>query len=386
LERDDDSPLGKEIEMRITKVEAIEVRQPESEMQDKASAAQDALIIKLHTDEGIVGIGEVDSSARMAKAVVEAPMSHSIASGLARLIIGMNPLDIEIINEKLYQSTFYVGRRALVIHTIAGIDIALWDIAGKYYGKPIYQLLGGAFNKRIRAYASDLFGHDGKETCEKARKWVDHGFTAVKFGWAPMGQSEKLDMELVEGAREGVGDEKDVLIDAGCCWDTKTAKRRAGQFEQFHILWLEEPLKQDNLDGYRELSQASNIPIAAGEGEAGIYAWWDLIMRSHIDIAQIDIARNGFTVARKVADLAEMRGLRVVNHFYSSPINMVAGLHWLASRRSAFIFEYCVEDTPIRVHMIKPEIKAVDGYITVPEEPGLGIELNEEAVARYHVR
>jgi len=91
-------------------------------------------------------------------------------------------------------------------------------------------------------------------------------------------------------------------------------------------------------------------------------------------------------VARKVADLAEMRGLRVVNHFYSSSINMVAGLHWLASRRSAFIFEYCVEDTPIRAHMTKPEIKAVDGYVTVPEEPGLGIELNEEAVARYHVR
>jgi L-alanine-DL-glutamate epimerase-like enolase superfamily enzyme len=371
--------------MKITKVEAIEVRLPESEMEDKASAAQEALIIKIHTDGGIVGIGEVDSSARMAKAVIEAPMTHSVASGLERLIIGMNPLDIEIINEKLYQSTFYIGRRALVVHTIAGIDIALWDIAGKYYGKPIYQLLGGAFHKRIRAYASDLFGRDGKETSEKAKKWVDQGFTAVKFGWAPMGQSEKLDLELVEGARVGVGDENDVMIDAGCCWDTKTAKIRAKQFEQFRILWLEEPLQQDNLDGYRELSQVSNIPIAAGEGEAGIYAWWDLIMRGRIDIAQIDLARNGFTVARKVADLAEMRGLRVVNHFYSSPINMVAGLHWLASRKSAFVFEYCVEDTPIRTQMTKPEIKAVDGYMTVPEEPGIGIDLNEEAVERYRV-
>jgi L-alanine-DL-glutamate epimerase-like enolase superfamily enzyme len=371
--------------MKITKVEAIEVRLPESEMEDKASAAQEALIIKIHTDGGIVGIGEVDSSARMAKAVIEAPMTHSVASGLERLIIGMNPLDIEIINEKLYQSTFYIGRRALVVHTIAGIDIALWDIAGKYYGKPIYQLLGGAFHKRIRAYASDLFGRDGKETGEKAKKWVDQGFTVVKFGWAPMGQSEKLDLELVEGARVGVGDENDVMIDAGCCWDTKTAKIRAKQFEQFRILWLEEPLQQDNLDGYRELSQVSNIPIAAGEGEAGIYAWWDLIMRGRIDIAQIDLARNGFTVARKVADLAEMRGLRVVNHFYSSPINMVAGLHWLASRKSAFVFEYCVEDTPIRTQMTKPEIKAVDGYMTVPEEPGIGIDLNEEAVERYRV-
>jgi L-rhamnonate dehydratase len=371
--------------MKITKIEAIEVRLPESEMEHKASAAQEALIIKIHTDEGIVGVGEVDSSARMAKAVVEAPMTHSVASGLARLIIGMNPLDIEIINERLYQSTFYIGRRALVIHTIAGIDIALWDIAGKYYKKPLYQLLGGAFHKRIRVYASDLFGRNGKETREKARRWVNQGFTAVKFGWTPMGESEKLDLELVEGARQGVGDENDVMIDAGCCWDTKTAKTRARQFEQFRIFWLEEPLQQDNLDGYRELSRVSNIPIAAGEGEAGIYAWWDLIMRGRIDIAQIDLARNGFTVARKVADLAEMRGLRVVNHFYSSPINMVAGLHWLASRKSAFVFEYCVEDTPIRTQMTKPEIKAVDGYITVPEEPGLGIGLNEEAIDRYRV-
>ena len=371
--------------MKITQVEAIEVRLPESEMENKASAAQDALIIKIHTDEGIVGIGEVDSSARVAKAVVEAPMSHSVASGLGRLLIGMNPLDIEIINEKLYQGSFYYGRRAVVVHSIGGIDMALWDIAGKYYRQPIYRLLGGAFNKRFRAYASDLFGRDGKETREKARRWVDQGFTAVKFGWAPMGQNEKLDLDLVEGARLGVGDENDVLIDAGCCWDTKTAKIRARQFEQFRISWLEEPLQQDNLDGYRELSRVSNIPIAAGEGEAGLYAWWDLIERGRIDIAQIDLARNGFTAARKIADIAEFRGIRVVNHFYSTPINLVAGLHWLASRKSAFIFEYCVEDTAIRTQLIKQEIKAQDGFITVPEEPGLGIELNEEAVNRYRV-
>jgi L-rhamnonate dehydratase len=371
--------------MRITQVEAIEVRLPESELEDKASAAQDALIIKIHTDEGIVGIGEVDSSARVAKAVVEAPMSHSVASGLGRLLTGMNPLDIEVINEKLYQSSFYYGRRAVVVHTIGGIDMALWDIAGKYYQQPIYQLLGGAFHKRIRAYASDLFGRDGKETSEKAKRWIDQGFTAVKFGWAPMGQSEKLDLDLVEGARLGVGDKNDVFIDAGCCWNTKTAKTRARQFEQYRIFWLEEPLQQDNLDGYRELSQVSNIPIAAGEGEAGVHAWRDLIERGCIDIAQIDLARNGFTASRKIADMAEFRDMRVVNHFYSTPINLVAGLHWLASRKSAFIFEYCVEETAIRTQLAKPDIKPIEGFVTVPEEPGLGIELNEEALNRYRV-
>jgi L-alanine-DL-glutamate epimerase-like enolase superfamily enzyme len=371
--------------MKITKVEAIEVRLPEGAMEHKASAAQDALIIKIHTDAGITGIGEVDSVPRVAKAAVEAPMSHSVASGLGRLIIGMNPLDMEVINEKLYQSTFYYGRRAVVVHTIGGIDIALWDIAGKFFQQPIYQLLGGAFHKKLRAYASDLFGRNGKETREKAKKWVGKGYTAVKFGWDPMGQSEKLDLELVEGARRGVGDKNDVLIDAGCCWDTKTAKIRARQFEPFRVGWLEEPLSQDNLDGYRELSQASNLPIAAGEGEGGIHAWRDLIERGHIDIAQVDLARNGFTVSRKVADLAESRGLRVVNHFYSTPVNLAAGLHWLVSRKSAFIFEYCIEDNPIRRKIAGPDIPVIDGFITVPDGPGLGIELDEKALNRYRV-
>lgn len=371
--------------MKITEVEAIELRLPEAEVEDKASAAQDALIIKIHTDAGITGIGEVDSSARVAKAVMEAPMSHSIASGLGRLLIGKNPLDIELINEALYQRTFYYGRRAVVIHTIGGIDLALWDIAGKYYQQPVYQLLGGAFHKKFRVYASDLFGRNGSETREKAKRRMDEGFTAVKFGWAPMGESEKLDLELVEGARLGVGEDNDVMVDAGCCWDTKTAKTRARQFEQFGIFWLEEPLQQDNLDGYRELSRMSNIPIAAGEGEAGLYAWWDLIDRGKIDIAQVDLARNGFTASRKIADMAEFRGLRVVNHFYSTPVNLAAGLHWLASRKSSFIVEYCVEETPIRMQLVKQDIEAKNGFITVPEAPGLGVELNDDIVEKYRV-
>ncbi len=328
----------------------------------------------------------MDSCPRVVKAVIEAPLSHTIASGLGRILIGMNPLDIRVINERLYQSTFYYGRRGVVVHTIGGIDMALWDIAGKYYNQPIYQLLGGAYQKKIRAYASILFGKDGKETSEIAKKWVEQGFTAVKFGWGPMGQSEKLDLELVEGARHGVGDKNDVLIDAGCCWDTMTAIRRASQFEDYNILWLEEPLVQDNLEGYRKLTSVSKIPIAAGEGDAGRFAWRDLIERGGIHIAQIDIARNGFTEAMRIADMAEDHGLRVVNHFYSSGINMAASLHWLASRKTTFICEYCVEETAIRWDVTKQKMEIdANGFVSVPEEPGLGIDLNEETIEKYQV-
>lgn len=375
--------------MKITSVEAIELRLPESELVgygDRASPAGNTLIVKIHTDEGIVGIGEVESSARVAKAVIEAPPSMIMASGLERLLIGMNPLDIRAINDRLYQSSFYYGRRGVVVHTIGGIDIALWDIAGKYYNQPIYQLLGGAFQKKVRAYASVLFGKDGNATCEIGKKWVDKGFTAVKFGWKPLGESEKLDLELVEGARRGIGEGNDVLIDAGCCWDTMTAIRRAQQFEEYGILWLEEPLDQDNIEGYRKLTNVSKIPIAAGEGHCGRFEFRDLIERGGVHLAQVDLARNGFSEAVRIADLAEDRSLRIVNHFWTTGINLAAGLHWLASRKSAFICEYGVEDTPIRWDVTKQRMEIdSDGFVHVPEGPGLGVDLNEDIIEKYRV-
>jgi len=372
--------------MRITKVEAIELRLPESYLVP-GSGAQNALIVKVHTDEGIVGIGEVDSCPSVVKATIDAPISYTQVSGLGQLLIGMNPLDIEVLNDKMYQASFYYGRRAVVVHAIGGIDIALWDIAGKFYNQPIYQLLGGAFHKKIRAYASILFGKDGNETCEIGKKWVNRGFTAVKFGWEPMGQSEKLDLELVEGARRGVGDKNDVLVDAGCCWDTLTAIRRAKQFEDYNVFWLEEPLAQDNLEGYSKLAKVSNIPIAAGEGDSGRFAWGDLIERGGIHIAQIDLARNGFTEAVRIANMAEDHGLRVVNHFYTTGVNLAAGLHWLVSRKTAFICEYCVEETPIRWDVTKQKMEIdANGFVHVPEGPGLGVDLNEETIERFRVK
>jgi len=322
--------------MKITKVEAIELRLPESEISETIDMwIQDALILKIHTDEGIVGIGDVDSCPRVVRAVIEAPFSHTAVSGLGRLLIGMNPLDIGVINEKLYQSTFYYGRRGhgALIHAIAGIDVALWDIAGKYYNQPIYQLLGGAFNKKIRAYASVGFGENGNETCEIGKEWVSKGFTAVKFGWMPKGLSEKMELEQVEGA-----------------------------------------------------SNVSKIPLAAGEGHLGRFECKDLIERSGISVVQIDIARSGFTEAVKIADIAEDHGLRVANHFYGTGINLAAGLHWLVSRKTAFIFEYCLADTPLRFNLTKQEIKAdANGFVHVPEGPGLGVDLNEEILDKYVV-
>ena len=371
--------------MKITGVEAIELRLPDSYAGPRLIVRQ-TLIIKVHTDEGIVGIGEVDSCPTVVRATVNAPPANSPISGLASVIIGENPLEIRHLNDKMYEASFDYGRGGVVFHTIGGIDIALWDIAGKYYNQPVYRLLGGPFQTKIPAYASTLFCSNGKETAEEGKKWAGKGFTSVKFGWHPMGQSEKLDLELVEGARQGIGDNRNLLVDAGCCWDTATAIKRAQQFEDYNLFWLEEPLARDNIDGYKQLSTVSRIPIAAGEGEAGRYAFRGLLEHGGIHIAQIDLVRNGITETMRIADMAEDRGLKVVNHHWSSDINLAASLHFLASRKSTFILEYCVAESPLRWEVTKKKMELdAEGYVHVPEGPGLGIELNEETIERYRV-
>jgi L-alanine-DL-glutamate epimerase-like enolase superfamily enzyme len=156
-------------------------------------------------------------------------------------LIGEDPLDTERLWDKMYRGCIYFGRRGVAITAMAGVDIALWDLKGKHLGVPVHQLLGGKRHDRIRAYASILFGRDGRETAEIGQRWIEAGYTAVKFGWEPMGVSEVVDLDLVRGARAGAG-KHTVLIDAGCVWDARTALRRAHQFVEFDIGWLEEPL------------------------------------------------------------------------------------------------------------------------------------------------
>ena len=158
-------------------------------------------------------------------------------------------------------------------------------------------------------------------------------------------------------------------------------------FEEYNLLWLEEPLAQDNIDGYRKLTGVSKIPIAAGEGNCGRFDFRDLIERGGIHVAQVDLARNGFSEAVRIADMAEDRSLKVVNHFWTTGINLAAGLHWLASRKTAFICEYGVEATPIRWEVTKQKMKIdADGFVHVPEGPGLGVDLNEETIEKYRTR
>ena len=371
--------------MKITDVEAIYLRLPQ--VKEQCDSGQDALVVRVSTDAGITGIGEVDSAPLAVKGAIEGPFSHTTASGLRELLIGEDPFQTEYLWYKMYRKNTYGGRRGVGLHAMSGIDIALWDIKGKALGQPIWKLLGGGFHKRIRPYASSLFGPTPQATGDLARRFRDRGFTAVKFGWDPMGQSEKTDIALVREARRGLGDDADLMIDAGLVWDAKTAIQRARAFADYNIFWLEEPLLPDDYEGYRKLSAATHIRIAAGEEESNRQSFIELMDRGRIDVVQVDLTRvGGFTEAMKVASLAVDRGLPVVNHGFTTYINVAAALHFLNSIPNSFILEFVVEEeTTLRDQITKQKFVARDGYLDIPDAPGLGIDLNDEGIAKYRV-
>ncbi len=372
--------------MRITDVEAIYLRS--HRVRELCDSGQDALVVRVSTDAGITGIGEVDSNPLAVKGAIEGPFSHTVASGLKELILGEDPFETAKIWNKLYTGNLYGGRRGVGFHAISGIDIALWDIKGKALGLPVWKLLGGGFHDSLQCYASSLWGPTPADTRDLARRYVDRGFSAVKFGWDPMGRDEATDIALVREARAGLGDEAELLVDAGLAWDAKTAIRRARSFEEHRIFWLEEPLMPDDYEGYRRLSEAVDTRIAAGEEESSRASFLDLMDRGKIDVVQVDLTRNGgFTEAVKIASLAQDRGLRVANHGFTTYINVAAALHFLNSIPNALIVEYVAEEqTTLRDFVTKQRIEARDGMLAIPQEPGLGVELNEDALERFAVR
>ncbi len=376
LTRADKKMIITQVICEILRIESVEA---------KTASSQDAIIVRVRTDTGLEGIGEADSSPEVVQAIIDAPFSHNIASGLRDILLGENPLETGRLWDKMYRQTMYFGRSSVTISAMAAIDMALWDLKGKHFGEPIHRLLGGKQHDRIRAYASILFGPDGKATEKIGQQWRDVGYTAVKFGWEPMGQDERLDLELVRGARAGVGEEGIVLVDAGCVWDRRTALSRAVAFADYGIGWLEEPLLPDDVDGYRWLRDRSPVPIAAGEEECGRQAMRPLIDQQALDVYQVDLSRNGFTDALYIRQRVEEIGSRLCNHCYTSPLTVAASLHWLCTCRDAFLFEDCVEDSPLRHQLTEQKVQADDGWISVPEGPGLGVTLDEDFVASHRV-
>lgn len=372
--------------MKITEVEALILRQPEVRTQ-VADGSQDALVVRVYTDEGIVGLGEIDSSPFVAKSVIDAPASHKTSSGLRSVLIGQDPFQIEYLWERMYRSSVYYGRRGAAVHAISGIDIALWDILGQATGQPIYRLLGGAYRDRVKAYASTLMPSTPDETRLVVARCVEAGFHAIKLGWGPLGSDPDLDVALVAAAREVAGDDVDLMIDVGLGWsDVPTAIRTARRMEAYRPYWIEEPFMPDELASYARLADAIDTRIAGGEEEATRWAFRTLIDEGKVDVIQPDVTRaGGLTECRRIAMLAQDRGVTLVPHSWSTGIIKAASLHLLATLPSAPYFEYCVQDSVLNRQLVVERFPVQDGLVAVPQVPGLGVRLDDRYVQEYLV-
>ncbi len=370
--------------MKITNVEGIILRLPQRRA--VADGTQDDLLIRIETDEGITGYGEVDTSPEVGRAVIDAEMSHGTCYGLREILIGKDPFDIEQIWELMYQKTNYYGRLGVVMHAMSGVDMALWDILGKAAGKPVHKLLGGSFCSDVRAYASMLMPETVGEVRELVRRYAGEGFTAVKLGYGPLGKSVRKDVELAETAKEAAGQNVDVMIDIGHGYTLKMARQAAKEFEDIGIYWMEEPFPPEAIDDYRQLCDSTSLRIAAGEQDAGRWTFRRLIWDAHLDVIQPDISRaGGLTETKRIAYMAREANRLLVPHAFRTGVLVAACLHLIAAIPNSAFLEYSVTDSALRRELLAEPFRVVGGRVAVPTKPGLGIEINPETVKRYSV-
>ncbi len=373
--------------MKITDVEAIVVKQP-SEIEMIGDGSQDTVVILVHTDEGITGIGEVDSSPYAVKTVIDMPDSHMVCRGLKEVIIGEDAFDVEKIWRKMYEIDFYHGRRSVVIHAMSGIDMAIWDAIGKKLSLPVSKLLGGTYRNKIQAYCSVLMPETEKEINELVERHMQKGYRGLKLGWGALGQSFEKDIQLVKWARKALGDDKYLMIDIGMKWtDVKGAIKAAKAMEEYDVHWIEEPFSPDNLDAYAQLAKNTTVHISGGEEVGTMHEFQQLLDQRCVDIMQPDLSRcGGISVARKLTDACDLRQITIIPHAFKTHILMAATLQYIASLPNAWYLEFCEQDTILRKELTKTMFEVdSEGFVEIPQAPGFGIELNMEAVERFRV-
>lgn len=382
--------------MKITSVEVLVLKSPG--LYNRPEGSEEPLgptymgLVRVRTDAGITGYSDMETSAPVAKAAVEAPSwsepGMECFDGLASLITGENPLEPERLWYKMYRGSIYYGRRGAAIQAISAIDIALWDIMGKFYRQPVSVLLGARWCERVRAYASTLFRPTPDAMRESARRYLDQGFTAIKFGWGVFGENPARDVELVEAARKEIGGGIDLLIDTG--WFIERTPKQAIQLirslEPYRPFFVEEILHPEDYDGYRQVAGAVETPIACGEQEATEWGFRELIERAKVDILQPDLTRcGGFTVARKIVHMAERANVLVIPHSWSSDLLTAASLHLNAFQRRAVFIEFNTSQGPLSRELVKEPLSLHDGYLAVPHGPGLGVDVNEQVIEKYRI-
>ena len=375
--------------MKIAGVEALQLRL--SSVKDIFDGTQDVLVVRVQTDEGAVGYGEVVSSSYVARAVIEAPRSGGGRHGLAEILRGMDPMDGDAAWEAMYEGTSWYGRRGVAVHAMAGVDLALWDLRGRISGRPVFRMISsnageplGAEPPRVKAYASLLWGDNLDETRALVSRVLDHGFRAVKFGFGPRDATLEEDLERIRAAQDVLGPRGgDLMVDVGRRWTADEAIERIRAMEELERppLWVEEPLPPDDLDGYAKLCETVTIPVASAETEE-LPNQFRLFMDAGVKVVQPDLGRVGLTQALEIGRMAEERGVRCVPHCFGTGINTTAAIHWMAGT-GRDLTEYPMRTNALCRDLARglPDLDA--GFVTPSDAPGFGLDLNSSVMEEY---
>lgn len=375
--------------MKITKVEPIVLRF--WDVPEKAGYT-DAMLVRVETDEGIEGIGEIDGPPLVQLGLIRTVHPGTWWRGLEERLVGENPLEIDRLWDKMYSHSIFYGRAGLIVSAVSGLDFAIWDIAGKHYGEPVYRLLGGRGKQGsgiITPYASVApFGSSEEEVAKKCRELVKKaGYIAAKFHNHPMGVDDKKALRLIKRAREELGNSIAMMLDAANHYETKDAIKFARSIEPYDIYFLEAPLHCDNLEGYAKLTSSTTVQIAAGEEQTTRLQFIELMDNGMVDVIQPDpIWVGGLTECRRIVRLAQDRGVLFVPHCDKSAINYVANLHLGAAVPNCPYAESPISTPPVYKAIVNERFEpGSDGRIKLPERPGLGITLNKKLIEKYRV-
>ncbi len=373
------------------KISAVDVFHLRSELEEPFSFSQftfthrEALLLRISTDEGLVGWGEAYGPAALTGAAAE----HLFKP----LLLGRDPRDVESLWALLYARSVDYGQKGVMLAAISAIDIALWDVKARAVGVPLYRLLGGEQVESIACYATGFY-FTSKETLEErfereARQYVSEGFTAMKV---KVGLGVERDAELVRFVRQIIGPDKRLLIDANHAYTPIQAAALCRKIEDLDIYWFEEPVSAIDVEAYLELKAKTSIPLAGGECEYTRFGFEPWLRRRAFDFAQPDICGcGGISEAMKIATLASLTGIHVTPHAWGSAVGQAAALHFYAARpRQPFtltpedkLIECDRSESPLRAAIVEKPIALERGRWMLPTTPGLGVEVQPEAFAQF---
>jgi D-galactarolactone cycloisomerase len=338
-------------------------------------SSRSATLVRVDTDEGVSGIGSCSGNGELIEAIV--------AKVLKPLLIGMDPSDIDAIWDRAYVRGGHkeFGTRGIGVVALSGIDMALWDILGKVRGMPIYQLLGGKCRDRVAVYATALYPEEPEEVAARARVFADQGFHGVKI---KVGFNLEQDVRIVRAVRQALGDDFVVMTDANQGYSLDVALKAAAGFAECGAFWLEEPLFVEDIEGHARLRQKGKVPIAVGENLHMYYAFENFIVRGAVDFIQPDVARaGGITEIKKIVALAAKHGVPVSFHTWGDGVALAASVHLAAALKDCIVMELDYTYNPLREELLQQPFAVQNGCLNPPDKPGLGIELNEQALQRF---